>query len=169
METNEFHRKSKVDYSLQNICDVVAAGNALVKSAGSLDGALCQSQEHEFRKQEEQLEFVRDNARWIPSVAEEMMEVLRVGVTASYSRPSPSLPRRKGLPYRSKDAEGVLQNLRPDVSKGRIFVCGSVAVGGDASDIEATPSTLVLKRNPDRSWSTEKSNSGFKTSESVFR
>ena len=37
-----------------------------------------------------------------------------------------------------------------------MFVCGSNVIGGDNALIEATPSTLVLKRNPDRSWSSEK-------------
>ena len=34
-------------------------------------------------------------------------------------------------------------------------MCGTSIVGGNESWIEATPSTHVLKRNPDRSWSTE--------------
>ena len=86
------------------------------------------------------------------------METMRIGVTASYTRtpPPPRGPRRRGFPYRGGDTLGIIQKLRPDISKGVMFICGTTIVDGGEAWIEATTSTLVLKRNPDRSWSTEK-------------
>ena len=138
---------------MQNLVDVVTAGNALVLRTGNLDDALFQYQEHEFRKLFGQHQYVLEQSEWIPSVAEEMSEVLRVGVTASYSRPPPASPRRRCLPYRSKDTIEIMQKLWQDIKKGRMFGCGSNSVGGDDAQIEATPSTLVLRRNPERSRS----------------
>ena len=46
--------------------------------------------------------------------------------------------------------------MRNDISKGRMFVCGSECIGGDDAKIEATPTTLVPIRNPDRSRSSDK-------------
>ena len=156
-ETSEYHRKRQVDYIVQNVIDVVAASNALIARAGSLSRSLFQYQEHEFRKMAERHQYVLEQAKWIPSVSEAMAEVLRAGATASYSRPPPSSPRRRGAPYRSKDTEEIMRKLRPDVQKGRMFLFGATAIGGGQAEIEATHSTLVLKRNSDRSWIAEKS------------
>ena len=48
-ETSEFHRKVHVRFSRQNVADIATAGNALSIQAGSLDNALFQYQEREFR------------------------------------------------------------------------------------------------------------------------
>ena len=85
-----------------------------------------------------------------------MGEVMRIGVTANYTRSGPLPPRRRGLPYRGGDTIEIVEKLWPGVSKGGIFMCIISSVGWDGARIEATPSTLVLKRNPDRSRSTEK-------------
>ena len=77
-------------------------------------------------------------------------------MTENYTRPPPQSPRRRGLPYNDGGAIGIIQKLRPDICKGRIFACGASESGGDEAWIEATPSTLVLKRNPDLSCGTEK-------------
>ena len=154
--TAEFHRKVRVDFNVSNLRAIAQAGNNLIQEAGGLDQAQFQFQEHEFRKLTDQYEYVKGQSQWIPTLAEEMMEIMRIGANASYARPPPEPPRRRGLPYRTKDSEEILCKMRNDIKKGRMFVCGANAIGGDAALVEATPSTLVLKRNPDRSWSSEK-------------
>lgn len=49
-----------------------------------------------------------------------------------------------------------MQKLWTDIQKGRMFVCGANAVRCDNAEIESTPSTLAMKRNPGRTWIAEK-------------
>ena len=154
-ETVDFHRKAQNDFSADTVRDIVMAGNTLAQLTGGLDGALFQFQEHEFRLLQPQLDYISDNQKWIPQLSEEMMETMRIGVTASYTLPPPCAPRRRGFPYRGGDALEIIQKLWPEISKGGMFICGTAIVGGGEAWIEAAPSTLVLKRNPDRSRSTE--------------
>lgn len=109
--------------------DIVAAGNSLVSKSGGLGESLFQFQEHEFRKLTEQRQYIMEQSQWIPSVAEEMKEVVKIGVNASYSRQPPASPRRRGLPYMAKDTEEITQKLRRDVKKGRMFICGKEVIG----------------------------------------
>ena len=127
-----------------------------MRAAGSLDEALCHFQEPEFRKMEPQCEFIRENSSRIEEYAGEMMEEMRIGVTATYMRPPPATPRGRGLPYKEDDTLELMAGLWKDISKGRMFMCSFETSGGYAADIETTPTTLVPIRNPDRTLSTEK-------------
>ena len=89
VETVEYHRKVRNDYSVEAARDIVNAGNAAVHTAGGLDEALFQFQEHEFRLLQPQFDYIRENQQWIPQLADEMLETMRVGVTANYTRPRP--------------------------------------------------------------------------------
>ena len=120
--TSEYHRKLHVDYIPQNLIDIVEAGNVLVQKAGNLDNAMCQFQEHEFRKMLDQHQYVLGKAQWIPAVDEEMDEVLRIWVAASYTRPHPTAPRRRGLPYRAEDTEEILRKLRSAIKGSYLFL-----------------------------------------------
>ena len=144
------------EFSRNAAKEAAQAGNRLVESTGSLDLDVMAFQEVEFRKLDPQREYINQNRSRIPQLAAEMEEIMRIGVTANYSRPPPSIPRRKGSPYKDKDSLEIVEKLWADVRKGRIFICGTKCIGGDNAQIEATPSTLVPKRNPDRSWSSEK-------------
>ena len=155
-ESERFHQVVRQEFSKKAVKEAVEAGDALVKAAGSLDEALYHFQEPEFRKLAPQCEFIRDNKMWIEEYAEEMMEEMRIGATASYMRPPPVTPRRRGLPYKEDDSLELMQGLWKDITKGRMFMCSFETIGGFSSDIEMTPTTLVPKRNPDRSLSTEK-------------
>ena len=156
LEVMNFHRKVMRDFSITNVVDIVHSGNRLVETAGSLDKALCLFQEVEFRKLAPQREYIRQNSSWAPHLAEEMEEIMRIGVTANYQRPPPVSPRRKGFHYKDKETLEFIEKLWPDIRKGRMFICGADCVGGDNALIEATPPTLLPKRNPDRSWSSDK-------------
>ena len=144
------------EFSRNAAKEAAQAGNRLVESTGSLDLDVMAFQEVEFRKLDPQREYINQNRSRIPQLAAEMEEIMRIGVTANYSRPPPSIPRRKGSPYKDKDSLEIVEKLRTDVREGRIFSCGTKCIGGDKAQIEATPSTLVPKRNPDRSWSSAK-------------
>ena len=155
-ESERFHETVRREFSKKAVREAVEAGDALVRTAGSLDEALCHFQEPEFHKMEPQWEFTRENSSWVEEYAEEMMEEMRIGVTASYMRPPPAAPRRRGLPYKEDDTLELMEGLWKDISKGRMFMCSFETLGGYASDIEMTPTTLVPKRNPDQTLSTEK-------------
>ena len=101
-------------------------------------------------------EYIAQNRQWIPQLAFEMEEIMRIGVTANYQRPPPVDPRRRGLPYKDGETLEIVGKLRPDIQNGGMFLRGTASVGGDTSQVETAPSTLVPKRNPDRSRSSEK-------------
>lgn len=106
--------------------DTVAAGNSIVRNPDSLDEALFQYQEHEFRMISGKYQYAKEQAKWTPAMAEEMDEVTRLGVTRSYSpRRPPTNPRRRGLPYRPNGKEEILRELWRDIDKGRMFICGA--------------------------------------------
>ena len=150
LEAMNFHRKIDCEFSLANVKSIAQAGNELVRSAGSLEKALCYFQEVEFRKLNTQMEYIQQNRAWIPHLADEMSEVMRIGATADYRRPPPTSPRRRGFPYKGKETLGIVQKMRNDIAKGRMFVCGTECIGGENAQVEATPTTLAPKRNPDR-------------------
>ena len=85
-----------------------------------------------------------------------MMGGVRIGATASYTRPPPLAPRRRGLPYKEGDSEEITKEMWGDISKGGMFLRSFEVAGGYLADIEMTPTTLAPKRNPDRSLSSEK-------------
>ena len=151
-----FHRKAPGGFSVNQTKSIVQAGNKLVHIAGPLGRALRLFQEVEFGKLKPQREFIAQNRQWVPHLSYEMEEIMRIGATANYQRPQPVAPRRRGLPYKGGKTLEILEKRWPDIQKGRMFICGTDCSGGEATQIEATPTTLVPTRNPDRSWSREK-------------
>lgn len=98
LEAMNFYREIKCEFSVPNFKNIAQAGNELVRTAGSLDKALCFIQEVEFRKLTPQIEFIQQNRSWIPHLADEMFEVMRIGVTSDYLRPPPNSPSEEGFP-----------------------------------------------------------------------
>ena len=86
-EALDFHTTARQEFSAENAKALVVKGDLLVKAAGSLEDALFHFQEPEFREQEPQLNFTREKRGWVEEFADEMMEEMRIGVTATYTRP----------------------------------------------------------------------------------
>ena len=76
--------------------DIAEAGDAVVQAAGGLGDALFQFQEHEFRTLQPQFNYTRENRQWIPRLSDEMLETMRVGVAANYTRPQPNRRDARG-------------------------------------------------------------------------
>ena len=117
----QYHTEAQQEFSVEAATDLAACGNRLVESTGSLDLALMAFQEVEFRKLKPQRDYINQNRTWIPQLADEMEEIMRIGVTATYNRPAPAHPCRKGLPYKDKDTLEIVEKLWSDIKKGRIF------------------------------------------------
>ena len=101
-ETAEYHRNVQNDYSTETVRAIVKAGNAAVHTSGGMGDALFQFQEHEFRPVQPQFDYIQENQHWIPQLADEMLETMRVGVTASYTRPPTSNSQTKGVPVQRR-------------------------------------------------------------------
>ena len=75
------------------------------------------------------------------------------GVTAEYSGDQPVPPRTRGFRYKLQDVDNTnltLSKLWKDISKRRMFLCTTDTISLDGA-IESTPTTTVVKKNPDRS------------------
>ena len=116
-----------------------------------LYGAMYRFLDREFRKSEPRNQYISGKEKWIRTIAHEMGEAMRLGVTASYKRHPHAPPRRKGVPYKDAETIEAVQKLRLGVKKGRLFIFGTDAIGGINATVETTPSTSALKRNPDNS------------------
>ena len=84
-----------------------------------------------------------------------MQEVCRLGVCPIFRGETPTGKRERGLPYGKGQSEEITKKLRKDVAAGRMFVCSAGTIGSDPK-ILASPSTLVPKRLPDRTMSSDK-------------
>ena len=153
-EVANSHRKAPGGFSVNKMESIVQAGNKLVHIAGSLGRALCLLQEVEFMTLKPQRAFIAQNRQWIPHLAYEMEEIMRIGATANYQRPPPVAPRRMGLPYKDGETLEILEKRRLDIQQGRMSICGTDCAGGDAAQIEATqtincaPLTILFHTHP---------------------
>ena len=103
----------------------------------------------------------------LPPNADELIDVLQNGVCAVYDGHPPAPPRKRGLPYKLKDAgntELILTKLWKDVVNKRIFVCSTRTINLN-EQIEATPHNNSRQEKPRQvDQYGQKDNSGFKKS-----
>ena len=128
--TLHYHAEIDQGFTKSIVKEAVDMGNKLVASTGSLDTALKAFREVEFRELSMQRGYINQNRSWIPHLADEMEEIMRIGVTATYHRPPPVYPRRRGLPYKDKDTLELIEKLWPDVKKGEFLYAVQIALGG---------------------------------------
>ena len=120
--------------------------------------ALCALQEIALRQMAPQLSFVSQYKHLIPNQFHWIFHSLTVGVVATYTGGVPVYPRTRGLPYQSSNEQHCLaigEKFWKDIVTGRMFVCTTGSMGLHAP-LEATPTTMVDKKNPDRTISLDK-------------
>ena len=130
----------------------------LVFSPNGLYPTLCALQERALRQMAPQLEFADRFKEIIPGQYPWILHTFSVGVVAKYTCGVPVSPRTRGLPYQQNDEAHCLTiggKLWKDIRAERTFVCTTKTVSVHAP-VEATPTTMVDKKNADRTISTDK-------------
>ena len=133
-------------------------GGELIASTKGLYPALCSLQEIELGNMKPQLEFATQFRSIIPDQFPWIEHALSVGVVAKYTGGVPVCPRTRGLPYQCTNEEHchlIGEKFWKDILTKRMFVCTTRTVGPN-TPVEATPTTLVDKKNPDRTISGDK-------------
>ena len=145
-------------FSEEKLRSLAREGDILIRQCGGLYPALAAFQESEMRAPNEQLDFAHEHALLFPAQYPAVTDILIQGVTAVYNRGVGVAPRVRGLPYNMTSPDQTLliaSKLWKDIAHRRIFVCSAAVVGED-SPIEATPTTTVEKKNPDRTISADR-------------
>ena len=75
----------------------------------------------------------------------ELEEIHKRGVTPKFRGETPSGPKVHGYPHNPRQSLNIVQKLRKDVMKGRMFLCSNNQFGNER--ILATPPTLVQKKH----------------------
>ena len=154
----ELYEGMSDQFSMPQVALLAGRGDEIVDQMNGLYPALCAVQEQEMRKVQPQIDFVTSHRDLFEHCADELIDVLRTGVRAVYGGHPPIPPRRRGLPYKMKDSETttlILSKLWKDIFKRRMFLCTTRTVKLNEL-IEATPTTTVEKKNPDRSISKDR-------------
>ena len=96
-----------------------------------------------------------DDVRQIdPPLVAKIQDYRTRGVLPVYRGAEPSTPRVRGSPYKHRQSFDIISKIWRDIRAGRILVCSTRTVS-DFDKIMRTPSTLVAKKLPDRTLSTE--------------
>ena len=138
--------------------ELAKRGDQLVVTLKGLYPALCSLQEIALRQLAPQLSFASQYKHLIPDQFPWIFHTLTVGVVATYTVGVPTYPRTRGLPYQSNDDQHCLkigEKFWKDILNGRMFVCTASSVSLH-TPLEATPTTMVDKKNPDRTISLDK-------------
>ena len=149
----EYHAQINRPYSIENLLWVIRAGTELMTALGGFGLACRHVQEINFRKIEPARLYLESKRACFPAVAEEVEDIFRIGVCPPFAE-----TRAKGfdtgLPHNRKKSIDIVQSLWKDIQQAKVFVVDTekIPIG---ERVEPCPTHTVLKRNPDRSWSTE--------------
>ena len=139
--------------TMQQLMDL---GDKLVHDCGGeVRDAARHVQEWRLRRGENFEEKIDEVLHLSPDLGEKLKEVHRIGVQPIFRGETPHGERERGLPYARHQSKEIAEKLWKDVSKGRMFMCSAETVGNNP-EILSSPSTLVPKRLPDRTLSSDK-------------
>ena len=133
-------------------------GDSPITSLDGLYPKLCALQEKGLRDMGPKLQFACSYADIIPEQLPWIKSTLTVGVDAIYEGGIPVNPRTRGLPYQMSGRQHCITiggKMWNDVLAGRMFARTAKTVDL-FSPVEATPTTMVDKKNPGRAISTDK-------------
>ena len=143
-----------VEFNIANVCEVAGAGDRLNNLSGEvrisarhIQGLILEKRSHLITG----LKCWRDKD---PKLVDQVIDYHSRGVIPVYRGGSPPTPRVRGFPYKKGQSMGIMGKLWKDVRNGRMLVRTSRTIS-DHDQIVCTPSTLVTKKLPDRTLSTD--------------
>ena len=139
-------------YTKDDLCALAVKGDQLIQQRGGVYPALVEFQENQMRKHNGQMGFASEHKDLFPVQYPAVVGILDQGVRAVYNRGVGFSPRVRGLPYNTASTDLIAENFWKDIRAQRLFVCSTLSITLD-TPIEATPTTTVEKKNPDRSIS----------------
>ena len=142
-------------YSPEALADLMERGNDLVARMGDIRDAVRQVQECRLRSGEDLSPNIKEVTHLPPELGKQVQELCRIGVCPVFRGETPKGERERGLPYSKGLSEEITKKLWKDVVAGRMFICTAKIIGSDPK-VLVSPSTLVPKRLPDRTMSSEK-------------
>ena len=143
-----------VDFSLSNICAVAKLGDCLNEISGESRVSARHIRNIVLEKREHLITGLRCWRSKAPELAGQVIDYHSMGVIPVYRGGAPPTPRVRGFPYKPKQSLEIMEKLRKDVRQGRISVCATKSIS-DYDQLVCTPPTLVTKKLPDRTLSTE--------------
>ena len=135
----------------QQLADI---GDKIVRKSCSYRGATRQMQTCNLVSLEHLAGNANGNSRPFKAISESLVGILTHGVCPEYYGPGPAGSRSRGYPYQSTQPWEMVGALRNSVIDGNVPIC-TIATSSADSDIEAAPSGLIQRRNPDRAFSAD--------------
>ena len=111
-------------FPMDLIAELAQRGDDIVRQMHGVYHALRAVQEHEMRTTRPPIDILDSRRYFLHDQARELKDVLHSGVTSEYSGLPPTPPRRRGRPYRSKDADNtalILPKLRKEFQRKECF------------------------------------------------
>ena len=156
--STRYFEEVQQEFTVDGLQELALRGDCLIQQLGGLYPALCALQEDKFRDMADQVDFASNHRNLFPEQYEYLNKTLTQGVSAYYSGGVPLNPRQRGLPYQKTNEEHcrlIEEKLWKDVAAQRMLVCTTETVDAN-TPVEATPTTTVEKRNPDRTISSDR-------------
>ena len=91
---------------------------------------------------------------WTPHLVQKVIGFHTRGAIPVYRGAEPETPRVRGFPYKPGQSFDIVSKIWKDAKAGIILICSTHTVT-EYDKIISTPSTLVTKKLPDRTLSTE--------------
>ena len=149
----DYHSRLNRPYSVGNLLWVIRAGAELLLALGSFGLACRHAQEINFRKLGRSRLYMESKRACFPAISEEVEDIFRIGACPPFTETS-STGFDACLPNNRKKSVDIAQSLRNDAQQAKVFLVDTDQVPG-AERMEPCATHTVLKRNPDRSWSSE--------------
>ena len=143
-----------VDFSLANICAVASLGDRLNNLSGEVRISARHIQNLILKKRSHLITGLKCWGGKDPQLVDQIIDYHSRGVIPIYRGGSPPTPRVRGFPYKKQQSMEIMEKLWKDVRNGRMLVCTSRTIS-EYDQIACTPSTLVTKKMPDRTLSTD--------------
>ena len=141
------------DFSPENLMCVIQAGTELMHAVGGFTMAARHVQEIQIRRQQSSRLFLESQRSHFPAISEEVDEIFRLGVSPPFENVRSS-GYDDGFPHDRSKTGAIVESLWKDIRLCKVLVVETEEVPVHER-IEFCPTHTVLKRNPDRSWSTE--------------
>ena len=141
------------DFSLENLQQIIRAGTDLMHAVGGFLQASRHVQEIQIRRQQDARLYLESKRHLFPAIAEEVDEVFRLGVSPPFENVR-STGHDEGFPHDRSKTRAIVESLWKDIRLCKVLVVETEEIPTHER-IEFCPTHTVLKRNPDRSWSSE--------------
>ena len=110
-------------------------------------------QEIQIRRQQNARMYLESQRNCLPAIAEEVDEVFRLGVSPPFEN-ARSTGHEEGFPHDRSKTGAIVESLWKDIRLCKVLVVETEEIP-TRERTEFRPTHTVLKRNPDRRWSSE--------------